>query len=377
MSNVETFPSSVADGRQTARLFEPLQIRDILLQNRTVVSPMCQYSAEDGFANDWHLVHLGSRAVGGAGLVIVEATAVEDRGRISPGDLGIWKDEHIEPLARITRFIKAHSASISGIQLAHAGRKASTDAPWRGGKRVAPGEGGWQTVAPSPIPFGEGDPTPAALSEQEIASVVESFKAAARRALQAGFEVVEIHGAHGYLLHEFLSPLSNKRTDRYGGSFENRTRIVVEVVEAVRAVWPERLPLFLRISATDWVENGWDPDQSVELARLVKPLGVDLIDCSSGALVPKAKIPAKPGFQVPFAERIKKEAGILTGAVGLITESQQAENILQNEQADLVFLARELLRDPYWPIHAAEGLGGTVNIPDQYARAFPNDELAR
>jgi 2,4-dienoyl-CoA reductase-like NADH-dependent reductase (Old Yellow Enzyme family) len=378
MSTLETFPSStVAGGKQTARLFEPLQIRDVLLQNRAVVSPMCQYSAEDGFANDWHLVHLGSRAVGGAGLVIVEATAVEARGRISPGDLGIWNDAHVEPLARITRFIKKHSASVPGIQLAHAGRKASTDAPWRGGKRVAESEGGWGTVAPSPIPFNEGDATPAELSQPEIGGVVESFKTAARRALQAGFDIVEIHGAHGYLLHEFLSPLSNKRTDQYGGSFENRTRLVLEVVEAVRTVWPERLPLFLRISATDWVENGWDPDQSVELARLVKPLGVDLIDCSSGALVPKARIPAKPGFQVPFAERIKKETGILTGAVGLITEPEQAEDIVGNEQADLVFLARELLRDPYWPIHAAEIVGGTVNIPDQYARAFPNDELAR
>jgi len=378
MSTSETFPSStVAGGKQTARLFEPLQIRDVLLQNRAVVSPMCQYSAEGGFANDWHLVHLGSRAVGGAGLVIVEATAVEDRGRITPSDLGIWTDQHIEPLARITRFIKKHSASVSGIQLAHAGRKASTDAPWRGGKPVAESDGGWKAVAPSPIPFSDGDAPPAELSVQEIRAVVESFQAAARRALQAGFEIVEIHGAHGYLLHEFLSPLSNKRSDEYGGPFENRTRIVVEVVKAVRAVWPERLPLFLRISATDWVENGWDPDQSVELARLVKPLGVDLIDCSSGALVPKARIPAKPGFQVPFAERIKKEAGILTGAVGLITDPQQAEDIVRNEQADLVFLARELLRDPYWPIHAAEILGGTVNIPDQYARAFPNDELAR
>jgi 2,4-dienoyl-CoA reductase-like NADH-dependent reductase (Old Yellow Enzyme family) len=378
MGASETLPSStVADWKQAARLFEPLQIRDILLQNRAVVSPMCQYSAEDGFANDWHLVHLGSRAVGGAGLVIVEATAVEDRGRISPSDLGIWKDDHIEPLAHITRFIKNHTASVSGIQLAHAGRKASTDAPWRGRKPVAQSDGGWKTVAPSPIPFNEGDAAPAELSLPEIGGIVDAFKVSALRALQAGFEIVEIHGAHGYLLHEFLSPLSNERTDEYGGSFKNRTRLVWEVVEAVRSVWPERLPLFLRISATDWVENGWDADQSVELARLVKPLGVDLIDCSSGALVPTARIPTRPGFQVPFAERIKKEAAILTGAVGLITEPQQAEDIVRNEQADLVFVARELLRDPYWPIHAAEVLGGTVNIPDQYARAFPNDELAR
>ena len=331
---------------------------------------MCQYSAEDGFANDWHLVHLGSRAIGGAGLVIAEATAVEDRGRITPGDLGIWEDAHVEALAPIPRFIKKHSAAIPGIQLAHAGRKASTDAPWRGGNPLTEEEGAWQPVAPSPIPFAQGHPSPAELSESDLDGIVHAFKMAAQRSLDAGFEVVELHGAHGYLLHEFLSPLSNKRNDLYGGSWENRTRLVVNVVNAVRTVWPERFPLFLRISATDWAENGWDADQSIELARLVHPLGVDLIDCSSGALVPNVKIPVKPGFQVPFAERIRNEAGVLTGAVGLITEPRHADDIVRTGQADLVLLARELLRDPYWPLHAAEILQAKPRIPDQYARAF-------
>lgn len=355
---------------QSTNLFTPLQIRDVVLPNRIVVSPMCQYSSENGLANDWHLVHLGSRAIGGAGLVIAEATAVESRGRITPGDLGIWTDEHVEALSPITRFIKKHSASIPGIQLAHAGRKASTDAPWRGGHPLPEEEGAWQPVAPSPIPFDQGHPEPAELSEPELAGIVQAFKAAARRSLDAGFEIVELHAAHGYLLHEFLSPLSNHRNDRYGGSFENRTRLVVEVVNAVRSVWPERLPLFVRISATDWAENGWDIDQSVELARLIHPLAVDLIDCSSGAIIPHVKIPVKPGFQVPFAERIRKEAGLLTGAVGLITEPQQADEIVRTGQADLVLLARELLRDPYWPLHAAEVLQANPSIPDQYARAF-------
>jgi len=355
---------------QSAHLFTPLQIRDVVLPNRIVVSPMCQYSSEDGLANDWHLVHLGSRAIGGAGLVIAEATAVESRGRITPGDLGIWTDEHVEALSPITRFIKKHSASVPGIQLAHAGRKASTDAPWRGGHPLPEEEGAWQPVAPSPIPFDQGHPEPAELSEPELAGIVQAFKAAARRSLDAGFEIVELHAAHGYLLHEFLSPLSNHRNDRYGGSFENRARLVVEVVNAVRSVWPERLPLFLRISATDWAENGWDIDQSIELARLIHPLGIDMIDCSSGAIIPHVKIPVKPGFQVPFAERIRKEAGILTGAVGLITEPQQADNIVRTGQADLVLLARELLRDPYWPLHAGEVLQANPSIPDQYARAF-------
>lgn len=369
-STLATPVHTSASSPGTSNLFTPLKIRDVTLANRIAVSPMCQYSAEDGFANDWHLVHLGSRAIGGAGLVIVEATAVEDRGRISPGDLGIWKDIHIEALSRITRYMKAHSASIPGIQLAHAGRKASTDAPWRGGAPLSSEQGGWQPVAPSPIPFDAGHPIPKELSEAEIAGIISAFKTAAERSLQAGFEVVELHGAHGYLLHEFLSPLSNKRTDRYGGSFENRTRLVIETVNAVRSVWPERLPLFLRISATDWAENGWDVDQSVELARLVRPLGVDLIDCSSGALVPHAKIPAKPGFQVPFAARLRKESGILTGAVGLITDPHQADNIVRGGEADLVLVAREILRDPYWPLHAARALQAKAHVPPQYGRAL-------
>lgn len=368
LDTVRSAPSQTPE--QPAHLFTPLTIRDVTLPNRIVVSPMCQYSSEDGFINDWHVVHLGSRAIGGAGLIIVEATAVEDRGRITPGDLGIWKDAHVEGLLRVTQFLKKHSATIPGIQLAHAGRKASTDAPWRGGHPLKEEEGAWQTVAPSPIPFAPDHPQPTELSESEIRGIVDAFKRAADRSLHAGFEVVELHAAHGYLLHEFLSPLSNKRTDRYGGSFENRTRLVTEAVQAVRTVWPERLPLFVRISATDWAENGWDVDQSVELAKLVQPLGVDLIDCSSGALIPNAKIPAKPGFQVPFAERLRKESGILTGAVGLITDPKQADEIVATGQADLVLLARAFLRNPYWPLHAAEVLHANPHIPDQYARAF-------
>ncbi len=351
-------------------LFSPLQIRDVAFRNRIVVSPMCQYSCEDGFANDWHLVHLGSRAIGGAALVIAEASAVEDRGRISPWDLGIWKDEHIEPLARIARFLKRHGA-VPGIQLAHAGRKGSTDVPWRDGHALAPSAGGWQPVAPSPIPFRDGYPVPAELSPAEIRNVVQAFATAAKRALEAGFEMVELHGAHGYLIHEFLSPISNQRQDGYGGSLENRMRFALEVISAVRAVWPERLPLFLRISATDWVEGGWTVDDSVELARAAGPLGVDLIDCSSGGTVAHAPIPLKPGYQVPFAERIRREAGMLTGAVGLITEPEQADAIIRDGQADVVLLAREFLREPYWPIKAANALNDTVAVPIQYGRAFP------
>jgi len=330
---------------------------------------MCQYSCQDGFVTDWHLVHLGSRAVGGAGLIIVEASAVEERGRISPADSGIWKDDHIEPLARITRFLKSQG-SFAGIQLAHAGRKASTDAPWRGTRPLFDGEGGWRPVAPSAIPFDHGHPVPAELSVAEIRTLVEAFATAAKRALKAGFDVIELHGAHGYLMHEFLSPLSNHRTDEYGGSFENRTRFVCEVTRAVRAVWPERLPLFLRISATDWAEGGWTIDDSVRLARAVQPLGVDLIDCSSGGTVPHAAIPLGPGYQVAFAERIRRETGMLTGAVGLITEPRQANEIVCEGQADLVLLAREFLREPYWPIKASQELGAGVAAPVQYARAF-------
>jgi 2,4-dienoyl-CoA reductase-like NADH-dependent reductase (Old Yellow Enzyme family) len=354
---------------ESASLFSTLTIRDVTFRNRIAVSPMCQYSCEDGFATDWHLVHLGSRAVGGAALVIAEATAVEARGRISPGDLGIWKDEHIEMLSRIAHFIKSQGA-VPGIQIAHAGRKGSTKAPWEGGGVIPVSSGGWTPVAPSAIAFREGDPIPEALSIAEIQSIVEAFAKAAIRSKAAGFETLEIHSAHGYLLHEFLSPLSNLRTDEYGGSFDNRIRIVLQVVEAIRRVWPAGLPLFLRISATDWADGGWTLDDSVELARRVKPLGVDLIDCSSGALVPHAKIPVAPGFQAPFAERIRRETGVLAGAVGLITEAEQADQIIRSGTADMVLLAREFLRDPYFPMRAAKKLGAALGTPVQYGRAW-------
>ena len=350
-------------------LFTPFTLRSLTLRNRIAVSPMCQYSAHDGFVSDWHLVHLGSRAVGGAGMVIMEATAVEARGRISPADTGIWKDEHVEGLARIARFLREQGA-VAAVQLAHAGRKASTRKPWEGHGVVPASEGGWQTVAPSALPFTPGDPAPSELTVAEIRAVVEAFRDGAVRALAAGFEAVEIHGAHGYLIHQFLSPLSNCRTDSYGGSFENRIRLALEVVEAVRSAWPEALPLLLRISATDWVPGGWDPGQSVELARRVKPLGVDLIDCSSGGASPDQKIQLGPGYQVPFAERIRREGGIPTGAVGLIVTPEQAGEVVRNEQADLVLLAREFLRDPYFPLHAAKALGAEFDAPVQYKRAF-------
>jgi 2,4-dienoyl-CoA reductase-like NADH-dependent reductase (Old Yellow Enzyme family) len=352
-----------------ASLFAPLKIRDITLRNRIGVSPMCQYSAEEGFANDWHLVHLGSRAVGGAGLVLMEATAVERRGRISPGDTGIWRNEHIEPLSRITRFLSAHGAA-AGVQLAHAGRKGSTAPPWQGGGVIAQEAGGWQPVAPSAVPFHPGDPAPRELSVAEIGSIVDAFRSAAVRAAEAGFQIAEIHGAHGYLIHEFLSPLSNRRNDDYGGAFEHRIRFALEVIHAVRTVWPENLPLFLRISSTDWVEGGWDLDQSVELARRVRDSGVDLIDCSSGGASPAQQIALGPGYQVPFAERIRREAGILTGAVGLITTAGQAAEIVRCGQADLILLARQFLRDPYFPLHAARELDQHVDPPVQYLRAF-------
>lgn len=352
-------------------LFSPLTLRDVTLRNRIAVSPMCQYSSVDGFADDWHLVHLGSRAVGGAGLVIAEATAVEPRGRISPADLGIWKDEHVEPLARITRFLHEQGA-VAGIQLAHAGRKASTAPPWEGGNPIEEEAGGWRpVVAPSPIPFDEGSPVPEALDEAGIERTIEAFRDAARRSLDAGFKVIEIHAAHGYLLHQFLSPLSNRRADRYGGAFENRVRLMREVTAAVRSVWPEALPLFVRFSATDWLEGGWDIEQSVELARILRTEGVDLIDCSSGALAPGAAIPIGPGYQLPFAERIKKEACIPTGAVGMITAPEQADQIVRNGQADLVLIARELLRNPYWPMKSAIELRHEAPVPNPYARAWP------
>lgn len=349
-------------------LFEPFSIRGVTLRNRIVVSPMCQYSSVDGFADDWHLVHLGSRAVGGAGLIFVEATAVTAEGRITPGDMGIYHDQHVEMLARIARFLKRMGA-VPAIQLAHAGRKASCAPPFQGGTRLRPEEGGWTTIAPSPISFNETDPLPHELTEAEIGDVIAAFVTAAKRAIAAGFEILEIHSAHGYLSHEFLSPLSNLRTDRYGGSFENRTRLVRDIATAMRAVMPDSMPLFTRISCTDWVEGGWDLEQSIELARALKPLGVDLMDCSSGALIKGAKIPIAPGYQVPFAQAIRKEAEIPTGAVGMITEPEQAQEILASKSADLVFLAREMLREPYWAIKAASVLGSTPPWPIQYGYA--------
>lgn len=351
-----------------AKLFEPLTIGSITLKNRIVVSPMCEYSSEDGFANDWHLVHLGSRAVGGAGLVITEACAVSPEGRISPADLGIWKDEHITELKHINRFIKKHGA-VPGIQLAHAGRKASCAEPWNGGQQIDPAKGGWQVVAPSAIPFKEGTMQPVALDKNGIDKVITDFTNAAKRSLDAGYEVIEIHAAHGYLLHQFLSPLSNTRTDGYGGSFENRVRLLFEVVENIKEVWPAHLPVFVRISATDWSEGGWNIEESVKLSSLLKESGVALIDTSSGGNIGHAKIPVEPGYQVRFAKEIKENTGILTGAVGLITGAQQAETILQNHEADLIFIARELLRDPYFPLHAASELEHDVEWPLQYQRA--------
>lgn len=350
-------------------LFSPLQIRNITLKNRIVVSPMCQYSSVDGFANNWHLVHLGSRAVGGAALIIAEATAISPEGRITPDDLGIWKNEHITELKKITAFIEEHNC-VPGIQLAHAGRKASHTSPWKGNKAILPTEkDGWQTVAPSPVPYAETDPIPQELSKEGIRKIVADFKSAAKRALEAGFKVIEIHAAHGYLLHEFYSPKSNVRTDEYGGPFENRIRLTVEVTETVREVWPQDYPLFVRISATDWVENGWTGDDSVALAKILKTKGVDLVDCSTGANVSGVRIPVVKGYQVPFAEKVRKEANILTGAVGLITEAQEAEEIIASGKADIVLIARELLRNPYFPLHAAKTLGDDVHWPEQYERA--------
>jgi 2,4-dienoyl-CoA reductase-like NADH-dependent reductase (Old Yellow Enzyme family) len=352
-------------------LFSPLKLRGVTLKNRIGVSPMCQYSSDDGFANDWHFVHLGAFATGGAALVMTEANAVLPEGRISPRDLGIWKDEHVPALRRITDFIHAHGA-VAGTQLAHAGRKASTRVPWEGSGAVLVDEGGWDEVhAPSAIPFTGGYPQPAALDAAGIRRVAHAFRDAARRALDAGFQVVEIHAAHGYLLHEFLSPLANERTDEYGGSFENRVRLAREVVRAVREVWPESLPLFVRISASDWAEGGWDVDDSVRLAPLLRQDGADLVDCSSGGLVPNAKIEIGPGYQVGFAERVRRDGGIPTAAVGLITDPEQADSIVRGGQADLVLLARELLRQPRWPLLAAHRLGQRADWPKQYERAQP------
>ncbi|HMD50295.1 MAG TPA: NADH:flavin oxidoreductase/NADH oxidase [Bryobacteraceae bacterium] len=354
---------------QPAHLFAPLEIRSVRLRNRIGVSPMCEYSSVDGYANDWHFVHLGSRAVGGAAMVMAEAAAVLPEGRISPRDLGIWEDGHIAMLAKIFRFIEDHGA-VPAMQLAHAGRKASTEVPWKGNRALDESEGGWRPIyAPSPAPFSEKYPVPEALDERGIARVVEAFASAARRALEAGAKIIEIHSAHGYLLHEFLSPLSNFRQDSYGGSFENRTRALRETVQAVRSVWPSSLPLFVRISATDWAERGWTPDDSVRLAAQLAPLGVDLIDCSSATILPDIRIPVGPGFQVPLAEKVRKESGIMTAAVGMITAPAQADQIVRNGQADLVLLARELLRDPYWPLRAADELKQDGPWPKQYLRA--------
>jgi 2,4-dienoyl-CoA reductase-like NADH-dependent reductase (Old Yellow Enzyme family) len=359
-----------------SRLFHPLTLRGLTLPNRIAVSPMCQYQAVEGVAQDWHLVHLGGLAQGGAGLVLTEATAVVPEGRISPDDLGLWNEAQAEPLARIVRFIASQGAA-AGIQLAHAGRKASNPAPWKGSGSLPVEKGGWVPVAPSALAFDEGWTVPTALDEGGLAAVVQGFVDAARRALAAGFQVVEIHAAHGYLLHQFLSPLSNHREDRYGGSFENRTRLLREVVAAVRDVWSERLPLFVRLSATDWVEGGWNLDQSVELAKALSDLGVDLVDCSSGGLVPRAEIPLGPGYQVPFAARIRAEASLATGAVGLITAPEQAEQILAQSSADLVLLGRQLLRDPRWPLHAAPALKAEIPWPASYARAARGPVVVR
>ena len=356
---------------QTARLFEPLTLRSVTFRNRIGVSPMCQYSCEDGTVGDWHLVHLGSRAVGGAGLVMAEATAVSAEGRISPGDTGIWKQEHVEPWRRVASFIADHGA-VPGIQLAHAGWKGSTAAPWLGGNAVLAAQGGWQPVGVGAEPFTAGYPTPRQLTENDIAGLCTDWRDAALRALDAGFRTIEIHSAHGYLFHSFLSPLSNRRTDDYGGSFENRARLLLRVVQELRTTIPKELPLFVRLSCTDWVEGGWAIDDSVQLAGLLRDLGVDLIDCSSGGAVPGVKIPVGPGYQTPFAELIRRKSWIPTAAVGMITEPHQAETIIRTGQADMVFLAREMLRDPYWPGRAAKTLGVKTDglLPVQYGRAW-------
>ncbi len=357
-------------------LFSPFQLRSVTFPNRIGVSPMCQYSAHDGFANDWHLVHLGSRAQGGAGLVMVEASAVLAEGRISSADLGMWKDEHIPMLARIASFVHSQGAR-AGIQLAHAGRKGGMAAPFSGERLLTSEEGAWTPVAPSPVAFSPKYAVPEALDQAAIDAVVAAFARSAQRALAAGFDLVEIHAAHGYLLHEFLSPLANQRTDTYGGSFENRTRLLLDVADTVRRAWPEQLPLSVRISATDWVEGGWTIDDSVQVVRALKERGVDLVDCSSGGMVPYAQIPVAPGYQVPFAARIRAEAGIPTAAVGMITDPTQANGIIEKGEADLVLLAREMLRDPYWPLHAAAALSEEAAWPKQYLRAAPAHSPSR
>lgn len=352
-----------------SELFSPLKIRNVEFKNRIVVSPMCEYSAEDGFANNWHLVHLGSRAVGGAGLIITEATAVSPEGRISPGDLGIWKDEHIDKLKEITGFLEEHGA-IAGVQLAHAGHKASHQVPWDGGKQILPdAANGWHSVAPTAVAFTGDEQAPLALDKNGIEKVKADFKAAAIRAKKAGFKVIEIHAAHGYLIHEFYSPYSNHRTDEYGGSFENRIRLLLEIADGIREVWPQEYPLFVRISATEWVAGNWDIADSIALAKILKDKGVDLVDCSTGGNIAGVKIPLKPGYQVEFAAAVRQKAGIPTGAVGLITAAEQANEIIKNGEADLVLLAREFLRDPHFPLRAAHSLGYDIKWPVQYERA--------
>ena len=357
-------------------LFSELALRGVTLANRVGVSPMCQYSSDDGYANDWHFVHLASRAVGGAGLVFTEAAAVSPEGRISPQDLGVWSEKHFEALERATHFIASQGA-VAGIQLAHAGRKGSTFRPWSGAGAIAMADGGWTPLAPSALAFAENYPAPEALSVEGIQAIARAFALAAERAWAAGFRVIELHGAHGYLVHEFLSPLSNRRADAYGGVFDNRVRFLCDVVALTRKAIPERCPLIVRISATDWTEGGWDVDQSVELARRLKALGVDVIDCSSGGTVEKATIPVGPGYQAPFAQRIRREADIATAAVGMITDAAQADQIIRNGEADVVLLARELLRDPYWPLHAAAELGQSAQWPAQYLRAAPRGSTQR
>ncbi|MBS1210157.1 MAG: NADH:flavin oxidoreductase/NADH oxidase [Proteobacteria bacterium] len=359
-----------------SHLFSPLRLREITLPNRIAVPPMCTYSASNGMATDWHLAHLGSRASGGAGLIITEATAVTPVGRISPNDLGLWDDCQVEPIARVTRFIHQQGA-IAGVQLAHAGRKGSTWVPGTGVGTLPVEQGGWQVQAPSERAFGDGFAVPQALDETGIQQVIADFSAAAQRALAAGYRVVEVHAAHGYLLHQFLSPLANLRTDEYGGSFENRTRLTREVVAAVRAVWPQHFPVFVRLSATDWVDGGWSIEETVALARILREEGVDLIDTSSGGMVPSASMPLGPGYQTGFAEQVRREAGIATGAVGLITAAEQADHIIRTRQADLVLVGREILRDPYWPLHAAQALGQPAHWPHQYLRAAPAGSTQR
>ncbi|MBS1143981.1 MAG: NADH:flavin oxidoreductase/NADH oxidase [Proteobacteria bacterium] len=359
-----------------SHLFEPLKLRDVTFKNRIGIPPMCQYSARDGMAADWHLVHYGSRAVGGAGLMILEATAVVPEGRISAGDLGLWKDEQIAPLARIAELAKANDC-VPALQLAHAGRKASVGLGWGEQRTLRADEGGWQAVAPSAVSFGDGYAQPHELNLDEIAGIVTAFVAAAKRAVAAGFQAVEIHAAHGYLMHEFLSPLANRRTDQYGGSFDNRTRLLREVVAAIRVVWPDKLPLLVRLSATDWVEGGWSADETVELCRSLKALGVDLADISTAGLVPTAKIPAAPGFQTSFATRVRQEAGLPAAAVGLITSALQADHIVRSGQADMVLIGREILRNPYWPLQAAQELHQVAVWPNQYLRAAPSGSIGR